>query len=298
MKRSFMLSTCHHMLHKALWEDPAAYVKSLASYLEHPMIGYYEGWLPRATPYRDEAVRRIRESGKPAVYDIGPRPGLRDPDPSASDPDIIAYTLDFYRAELDLAFSIGAKKLVLDAGNDVPENRTEAKKRAGDFLCRLGASLPSDVIIVMENTDRDLQRRKLFGPTAEMVAFIEALRAEGLGFLYPMIDMGHIPLYGETPAYALDTVAPLLKHVHLSNCTLEDPSHPLYGDRHVPYGYPGGEYDVNDLTAFLKKLSAIGYLKEGNTVSFELINLDGREPSAYLSEWSTLLDTALAAAGL
>jgi hypothetical protein len=52
-----------------------------------------------------------------------------------------------------------------------------------------------------------------------------------------------------------------LVHAHVGNC-VKAPGRPGYGDQHPRFGFPGGENGVAELTAFLRGLFEIGYLKK------------------------------------
>lgn len=64
-------------------------------------------------------------------------------------------------------------------------------------------------------------------------------------------------MLGETPKKTLTTTKDYLKHAHMGNCLIRDLNHPLYGDKHPRFGYPGSEIDVPELTEYLPYL--IGY---------------------------------------
>ena len=52
---------------------------------------------------------------------------------------------------------------------------------------------------------------------------------------------------------------------------IKDKNDPFYGDKHIPWGYEGAEYDEQEGVKFLKMLEKIGYFdKKGATVSFEM----------------------------
>jgi sugar phosphate isomerase/epimerase len=132
--------------------------------------------------------------------------------------------------------------------------------------------VPLDVPVTLEPTGRDMDKYFLLGPFDESAAFAENLRKQGMRNFALLIDMGHVPLLGVSIDDALDQARGYIGHIHLGNCLIKDRQHPLYGDNHVPWGFPGGEYDGSDAGVFLRKLAAAGYFdKEARgTVSFEM----------------------------
>ena len=112
--------------------------------------------------------------------------------------------------------------------------------------------------LVLENFDRDVEKKRLIGPTVEAAAFANAVGRDNFGLT---IDLSHLPLLRETPAEALSTAAPHLLHVHIGNCVAAYPESPLYGDFHPRFGHPEGVNDVPEVVAFLDELHAIDFWK-------------------------------------
>ena len=119
---------------------------------------------------------------------------------------------------------VGARKIVLGGGPDVPADREAAKERLSEVLLRLGAEIPPQVTLTLEPTDREIDKRFLFGPVEETVAFVHQLQAAGLTNLGVLLDMGHVPLMGETLESAVTHAGDTLRHIHLGNCILKIPA--------------------------------------------------------------------------
>jgi len=109
--------------------------------------------------------------------------------------------------------------------------------------------------IVLEKFDRSVERKMLVSPADEAARFANLVRIEHPSFSL-LYDMGHMPLLGESLHGA-----PHLTDVHLGNCMV-DPVNPLYGDKHPCFGCPGGGAGVDELAAFLRELSAVGFLQK------------------------------------
>jgi sugar phosphate isomerase/epimerase len=110
--------------------------------------------------------------------------------------------------------------------------------------------------LTFENFDRDVEKRRLIGPTAEAVALAEAVDRDNFGLT---IDLSHLPLLKETPAEALRMAAPHLIHAHIGNCVTGYPESVLYGDFHPRFGHPEGCNDLPEVVEFIRQLHAVGY---------------------------------------
>ena len=134
----------------------------------------------------------------------------------------------------------------------------------------------------------------LMGPTArgrEMAAAVAAGHANfGLTF-----DLSHALQMGEDPLASLLSIRPYCRHVHLANCVIRDHGHPLFGDKHPPFGLAGGEVDVPWLARFVRSLAAGGFFAGGTvTVGAEVITRPPADPVATAAEAKRALDEALA----
>jgi hypothetical protein len=67
-----------------------------------------------------------------------------------------------------------------------------------------------------------------------------------------------------------------LIHVHFGNCVLRDPSHPLYGDQHPPFGIPGGENDVEEMRLFLEALIYSGFFAKSVPTAMPVLSMEIR----------------------
>jgi sugar phosphate isomerase/epimerase len=143
------------------------------------------------------------------------------------------------------------------------------------------------LFITLENFDRDVEKRRLIGPTREAAELAERVDQENFGLT---IDLSHLPLLQEHPRDALKIAAPHILHAHLGNCVADNPADPLYGDFHPPFGYPGSANDVETVQEFLAGLEAIGYWEAvrrriGSTpiVSFEVKPAGGESSQAIVA---------------
>ena len=125
--------------------------------------------------------------------------------------------------------------------------------------------------VVLEVFDHTIDKKSLLGPAPLVRAYAQEVCSEYDNFGI-MIDCSHIPMIGETIDEAVDPIQAYIRHVHVGNTLIGDPTHPSYGDYHPRFGYPGSENDTDYLTEFLCKMKDIGYLVEGgkNILSFEV----------------------------
>ncbi len=185
------------------------------------------------------------------------------------------------RDQISVASAAGATGFVFSSGADVPEaERPEARLAFAEFCRWFCAELkPHGITALLEPFDRTIDKKYLYGPTAECVELLCSLPAEAdnIGF---ELDIAHLPLMGESFEHAIKTTAPRLKRVHLGNCILKDTSHPLYGDQHPPMGIEGGEIDVPELAEALGLLLEVGYLNtnERGALVMEMRPFPGRTP--------------------
>jgi sugar phosphate isomerase/epimerase len=113
--------------------------------------------------------------------------------------------------------------------------------------------------ITLENFDRDIEKKRLIGPTAEAAALADAVDRANFGLT---IDLSHLPLLRETSAAALHTAGRHLIHAHIGNCVIDYPDSPLYGDFHPRFGHPEGSNNVPEVVEFIRELHAVGYWEQ------------------------------------
>lgn len=267
--KNVILGVNHQFLYPEAIADAGAHTATLRRATELEAVDALDCWVWRGRRSAEE-IAILRSSGKVINYNIGDRAGEKPCFPCSNDKSERIYAYDTLMRELEYALEVGSKKIVFASGPDLPEDREGAKERLAELLALISRQLPRDVILALEPTDRDIDKHFLLGPLDETVAFIKRWRKmiPNLGLL---LDMCHIPLMHESLESAVEKLDGTLVHVHLGNCKLDDPTHPLYGDKHVPWGYEGSMYGEDEAISFLKMLDGIGYFEEnGATVSFEM----------------------------
>jgi sugar phosphate isomerase/epimerase len=146
----------------------------------------------------------------------------------------------------------------LDPG---PEGRAASTDRLVEDLqelCDYAAARSRQRLLYLtfENFDRDVEKKRLIGPTAEAVEMARCISRPNFGLT---IDLSHLPLLNETPAQALQLAAPYLIHAHIGSCVLDHPASPLYGDFHPRFGHPLGRNDLPEVVEYLRQLDEVQY---------------------------------------
>ena len=155
------------------------------------------------------------------------------------------------------------------------------------------------LFLTFENFDRDIEKKRLIGPTAEAVALADAIDRPNFGLT---IDLSHLPLLDETAADALHTAAPHLIHAHFGNCVVDHPIFPLYGDFHPRFGHPQGRSDLPEVVDYLRQLDDIDYWSRARQrlgatpiLIMELRPIPGEEePPSHPGQWQANFYAGLA----
>jgi sugar phosphate isomerase/epimerase len=164
------------------------------------------------------------------------------------------------------AYFLNAEKLIFCSGPDPGiGERKEAKKQLIQSLFELleyTQSLKRDYLLelILENYDRELQMKRLLGPTDESVELVMEVR-NNFNNIYLMLDQSHLRQLGENPRKSLSLAIKCLGHVHLANCLLKDRSHPQWGDGHIAFNTEGSELGIEDIVELFSFLFEVGYLK-------------------------------------
>lgn len=168
----------------------------------------------------------------------------------------------------------------------------EALITSTEDVCTYAKS-KGDMKVVLEVFDHTIDKKSLLGPASLVRQYAQAASPKWENFGI-MVDCSHIPMIGETIDEAIDPVVEFIRHVHIGNTLISDPTHPSYGDYHPRFNYPGGENDTAYLAEFLKKLIDVGYLYPGgkNMLSFEVKPQAGEDPDLVVASSKRVLQDA------
>jgi len=256
------LGLVHHMLYPRSVEDPDEHVNTLQQFVQRSDIETFDCCLPYGAERQATLITAIWASGKHEIAFATHLFPFKKLICAAPLPNEQAQIRMIVKDMVRQAVDIGATGFVFASGGPAPSEATLAHRSAFADFCRwLCAELkPHGITALLEPFDTSVDKRFLYGPTAECVALIESLRPK-TGNLQIELDVAHLPLMGESFEQAIRTVAPHLRRVHLGNCVFRNQEDPRYGDTHPPIGYPGGEIDVPELTIILRLLLEAGFLR-------------------------------------
>lgn len=205
--------------------------------------------------------------------------------------------VDILKVGIDQAYELEAKGFAFLSGKyeeDTQEESYQALVKSTKELCKYAKS-KGDMPVILEIFDYDIDKASLIGPVDLAKRYAEEIRAEYDNFGL-MVDLSHIPMLRETNEEAILPIKDYIVQAHMGNCVIKDPSLPGYGDLHPRFGFPGGENDVDELTAYLRVLMDIGFISEERRpiVSFEVQPFGNEDPEAVIANAKRTLNLAWA----
>lgn len=263
IKNYAKLGLVHHLLYPECTTDPDFHAETLAEFVKRDDIEALDCCLPYGEERRRKLIPIIKNCGKDVSYALHLFPSRK----------ISLSSLDFQEQQLtrlviqdqiDMAAAIGAGGFVYVSGADVPENRPAAQQAFKSFTEWFCTELAKHhITALLEPFDRTIDKKYLYGPIDDCVAFMEEMSArfDNIGI---ELDMAHLPLMFEDFESSIRRCGKYIKRVHLGNCVLKDTSHPLYGDKHPPMNLPGGEIAEPELIRILSALLEVGFLSKEN----------------------------------
>ncbi len=139
-----------------------------------------------------------------------------------------------------------------------------------------------DLRLLMEPCDSRMDARQLIGPTARTFKFMRRMDEAGVP-LRLTLDSAHTVEEGEDFFETVRRLKPWCNQIHYANCVIADETDPLFGDRHVSFGHPGGVFDAPALRALTARLSALYPGDEKLRVGLEVLCREG-EPEPVFRE--------------
>ncbi len=273
----------------ASW-DPAA---SLDLVLEDDAFGAIELTWIRDRDIRLSVARKLRESDIQVMFSGGPPfPGtglsLSDVEEAGRRQAVL-----FANSLVDMACELGGRNLLVPSGPDPGEAlrpaALQALIRSLNEVCEYARKGRPEmpVVVCLEPFDRDVDCRQLVGSTRLAAEVIGEVR-ESSGNCGITLDMSHVAQLGEDMAQAIGDAGDFLVHAHIANCVL-DPASPLYGDKHPPFGVPGGVYTLDDAARYLDLLDRSGYFARPCLYGSPVVSIEVRpgetDPAQILKEF-------------
>ncbi|MBD2847534.1 TIM barrel protein [Paenibacillus sp. IB182496] len=293
--RNYMkLGINHHLLYPASFESSQAHRDSFPGLVRQEAFEVVDLFIMEGGAAEQFIVDELRASGKEAVYNCPLMLG-DELNPHSEEEAVRRHTLAELKVHLDRARRLKARKAVVASGIDPgPAHRERQAAYFVEYLAQACRYAGEELELLIEPFDRGIGKNLLIGPSEEARRVVEQVRASGCGNIGILLDMGHVPLMGESFEHAAATLAPYIRHIHLGSCVQSDPDDPLYGDMHPPWGYPGGAHDVREAADFLQALFTIGYLAEGKreTVTLEMRPYPGKSEDESIAIFLAKLDQA------
>jgi sugar phosphate isomerase/epimerase len=255
------LSIVHFMIFPETMKGEGPVVETVKAIAEDPFFGGIEITWIKDLEARRQVKSILEVAGVGVAFGAQPTLLTQKLDLNSADPEMRARAVAQLKEDIDEAAEMGIDRLATLSGSDPGDaGRPAAIDRLADALaqvCEYGKR--NGVGITLETFDRTVEKKALIGPADESAAFSQRMRQAypDFGLMY---DLSHQPLLEEPLLPALLAVRDQLVHAHVGNC-VKVPGRPGYGDQHPRFGYPGGENGVEELTAFLRGLFEIGYLK-------------------------------------
>ena len=288
-----ILGVNHQFLYPRSITDEKIHTQTLKELSESDKIDAIDCWVWRGDR-ADEEIKILLDSGKKINYNIGDRFGEEISLPTSKSKADVDRAYDLIMREISYAIKVNSKKIVFASGPDTPNEHEDAIKRFEEYVMRITKELPDDVVLALEPTDWDIDKRFLLGKLDESVDFIHKIRENGFERIGLLLDMCHIPIMHETLESALEKADDTLVHIHLGNCMIKNKSSEFYGDKHIPWDYPDGEFTSADGANFIKDLKKIGYFDDENaTISFEMRPVSGLDADSCLKLWRSVWKDAM-----
>jgi len=238
-------------------------------------------WI-KSDEVRREVQNILKTSHMEIIFSAGPPIGITNINPNALDENERKKAVGFMKPLIDQAYFLNAKLFPLvtgpDPGRAYREKARDQLTKSMAELCayaqRKGETNGYTLMIELEPSDREIDRKALIGPTAEAVEIAKSVQKMGHENFGLNVDGAHLLLMGETPEYALKTAAGYIGHIHIGNSVVKDINNPAYGDQHPRFGIEGGENDVPQVTEFIKQIRETGFLDSEVVTSLPVVSLE------------------------
>lgn len=184
----------------------------------------------------------------------------------------------------------GARSLMVCSGANEPDNDAacfEALLASIEDMSNDIRQYDLPVELELEPCDSAMDARQFVGPYQRTLALCEALNRRGIDLALTM-DSAHTVEEGQNFLEALAATRDFCRHVHLANCVIGDPAHPLYGDKHLGYEYQNTPWSFDAINALAGPLESLYPGDESLMIGLEALCRQP-DPYAYFKEtWARL----------
>ncbi|MDO4278058.1 MAG: TIM barrel protein [Lachnoclostridium edouardi] len=295
MRKYMKVGTILHVAYRGLTTGEGPILDCLKKIVADP---YFEA--VEVTQMKDPAVRKAAadmiECGHMAVA-YGGQPRLLTVGLNINDLDEEKrkIALASLKEGIDEAYELNATGFSFLAGKyeeETKEQSYQALVKSTEELCAYAKS-KGDMPVLIEVFDYDIDKKSLIGPVDLVKRYAEEITAKWDNFGL-MVDLSHIPMLHETVEESLLPVKQYIRHAHMGNTVIKDPSCQAYGDQHPRFGFPDSENDVEELAHYLRVLKDIGFLNKENRpiVSFEIKPWGDEDSEVVIANGKRTLDLA------
>jgi len=279
----------HPMIYPETIRGEGPILETVSRIVSDNFFGAIEvSWI-KSDDVRKRVADLLESSFVDVVYCGGPPILIQKLNMNSLDENVRSNAVKEVKKLVDEAYSLGARILVVLSGPDVEaDKRGKAKEqmvKSLEEVCSYAQDKGKDytLMISLEYFDREYDKKCLLGPTRDSVDVIARVKEkyENVGLT---VDLSHLPLLHESPEEALLAARPYLEHVHIGNCIMKDPSHPLYGDQHPRFGIPGGENSLDELVEFLKVIKYVGYFNKKTATRLPVVSFEVKPAPGESSE--------------
>ncbi len=266
---------------------------------QHP---FFEAFQTVDIPYAEErrAFRKlIGDQGHPHTYTLTRVFAEGDLNLSSLDPDLRKKTWETVIKEMDHAAEAGAQSVTVVSGTQPDDPALRSKALEGleesmEQIC-LAASHRGDMGVVIEPLDYFAHKKATLGSTGEAIEICRRLAGSDLQLVL-CIDTAHLILNREDVVAAVEKARPYMVDFHFCNA-VTNTDHPLFGDRHLPFGAPG-EVDVAVISGIMAAFRQSGFLSPENRprIFCEVMTLGETDPMATVAHCHDSLEQAWAKA--
>jgi len=174
---------------------------------------------------------------------------------------------------IDRAGAAGARRIMINSGF-IPDRAADIEKSCDSYVrsvleaARYIEERKIDLLIELEPGDSRVQSRQLLGPTDRVLETTRRIREQTDRYVLAM-DVAHLREESEPVMDALRATKPFCDHIHLCNCVMDDPAHPLYGDKHVDFDQEGAAFAYGDFERMFGEIKRL-YAGEGFIATLEI----------------------------
>ncbi len=240
------------------------------------------------SPNADRFGEVLRDNGMTGIF-IGVIPS-KEAKLNLCDPEGWEAAAKYYAALMDVAQANGVETLMYNSGflkKGTEEAQMEALGKAIEYIHNDAARKNYRIHLVLEPGDSNMSSFQLLGPYQRVLEHCQRMEKAGTP-VYLTMDAAHSAEEGEDFTEAVKAVRNYCNHIHFANCFIKDPTHELYGDKHVGFDYPDTEWTPETLRVLWDDLKPL-YADDKLILAMEYLCREA-DPYAYFDKLYKGLD--------